>query len=428
MKQASIGARLVQGGRDYVLAVRAFSHNARMYLLAATFLSVAMAVHAVLYNLYLLTLKYDEIMVGQVSAATALGVALGGPPAGLLYDAWGGKRTFTLATAAIALTMALRSLAVTPFWLLAWAFLNGLASALFFVSIFPFITGQSSPRERSHLYSMNTVVWAGFGMVGSLLGGYLPGFFAFGQASSGALAPQRASLLVAAGLGLLAVWPLASVRLVAQTPSQKGATGQERGNGRDWPAIGKGGLVMFGLGLITGLTSPFYNVYFARIFQAGSELVGNLFTLSQFMMLLASLMLPFLVHRWGLVQGPILVAMAAAPLTLAMGLPLPLVVVPAFLLSVGLARLMDTPLQNLLMEAVHPSDRGTMSGVRLITNYGAQALAGWLGGQLIVGYGYFSLFAAAAAITLAVALLVWTLFHSRESTLETVAASRKAEG
>src|SRR5690242_14711092 len=119
MKTPQIWNHLMHEVRDYASAVSLFSHNARMYLVASSLLSTAVAVHTVLYNLYLLDLRYDEALVGQVNGLAALGVALGGLPAGMLYNRWRGRRCFLLATAGIGLSMALRSVVVSPWALLA---------------------------------------------------------------------------------------------------------------------------------------------------------------------------------------------------------------------------------------------------------------------------------------------------------------------
>jgi MFS family permease len=108
------------------------------------------------------------------------------------------------------------------------------------------------------------------------------------------------------------------------------------------------------------------------------------------------------------------------PFTLVMGLQLPIVVVAiGFLFRVGLESLSSTPLMNLLMEIVSPGDRGAMSGVRLVTSYGAQAVAGAVGGWLVVSGGYPWLFGIAAICQLLAGLSVWVLFRRREAALET---------
>ena len=112
--------------------------------------------------------------------------------------------------------------------------------------------------------------------------------------------------------------------------------------------------------------------------------------------------------------------MINAPFILAVGLPLPFGLISfLFLFSAGMERLGEAPLMNLVMEAVPPNDRGAMSGIRLISSYGAQALAGALGGWLIIRIGYSGLFTTAAGIQTLAAGAIWYFFRSRRQNLET---------
>jgi MFS family permease len=404
--------------RHYALSFVQISHNARMYLLASMLLAFGMGVQAVLYNLYLFQLGYREDVVGQVAGAVALGVAVGGLPAGLFYDRFGGKVAFSVAVITTALSLALRAVSTQLAWLLAGAALYGLANSIFFVSIFPFITEQSTARERSHLYGMNAAVWTAFMVVGSFVSGYLLRVWVQLWPGLQVIDAQRITLLGAAVLGIAAIVPIALIRLTSVNREAHKSRGllSSRASGR---SIASGALVLTLFGLVLGLVQPFYNTYFSRIFSLDTEAIGTLISLSQMMSLVSAVLVPVAVRRWGLVIGPTFIALLGTPLTLMMGLRLPLAIIAvAFLFRVGLESLSSTPLMNLLMEIVSPADRGVMSGVRLVTSYGAQAVAGAIGGWLVVGSGYGWLFGIAAVCQLLAGCSIWLLFRRREQTLE----------
>jgi len=393
-----------------------------MYLLASMLMAVGMAIQQVLYNLYLVELGFTEDFIGQVAAAVALGVALGGIPSGLLYDRLSGRFTFPVATLGIVLSMVMRSLIVQPEWLIFWAVMNGIANSVYFVSIFPFITGHSSTHERAHLYGANIAVWTGFMMLGSFLAGFLPGIWSTLWNGTDVIQQHRMSLLTAAAVGVLATFPFLRIR-----PSDMLPTSRRRKilpSSESKSSIIYGAIVLFLVGMVIGLTTPFYNVYFKRIFAAQDTIIGALFSLSQVMGLLSAFFLPYIVRRWGLVLGPSLVLIINAPFILAVGLPLPFTLISLlFLFSSGMERLGEAPLMNLVMEAVPPDDRGAMSGIRLISSYGAQALAGALGGWLIIRIGYSGLFTSAAGIQALAAGGIWLLFRSKRQNLETTHAA-----
>lgn len=416
--QPPLYLRAIQELRDYGSSLKSFNHNARLYLVASMLMAVSMAIQNVLYNLYLIQLGYNEDFVGQTAAAVSLGVALGGMPAGLLYDRFGGKVTFRLATVGIVISMIMRVMFETPTWLILWAGANGIAFAIYFVTIFPFITSQSSPKERSHLYGANMAVWTAFMMLGSFIAGFLPSIWQSITELNTTLDAQRLSLIAGATISILAIIPFSFIKIDGLF--------QSRGRRRLLPSSGsnrailRGIFVLFFVGIVIGLTTPFYNVYFKRIFEIDDALIGTLISLSHLMGLFSAFLLPFIVRRWGLIVGPTLILGLNAPFILIVGLPIPLFYISiAFLFSTGMERLGEAPLMNLVMEVVHAKDRGSMSGIRLISSYGAQALAGVIGGWLVVNTGYQWLFGLAAGVQILAASAVYLLFRTERASLET---------
>jgi MFS family permease len=411
--------RFQNAAREYWASLAKISHNARMYLLAAIFMAIALGIQLVLFNLYLLEIGFNEDVIGQIAALIALGVAIGGLPAGIIYDRFGGKLSFLAATIGIMLTMALMAATYDSAALSVLAFIHGLANSIFFVSIFPYITDQSTQEERSYLYGLNLAIWSGFRVVGTFVAGYLPLLWMEAFPSQASVGQLQTSLVFAALLGFIALVPLTRIQ---RTPTKNSVW--------DWrslipsvdsrSAILRSAVILTMSGIVIGLTQPFYNVYFKRVFEADTALIGNIFALSEMTALISALLVPYLVTRWGLVLGPTLAISLASPLTIMMGLPvaLPLIAI-LFLTKVGLQWLGNTPLMNLVMEVVAPEDRGTVSGVRLVTNYGAQSIAGILGGWIVIQAGYTWLFATAGIIQLIFGGSIWLLFHSKEGSLET---------
>ena len=396
--------------RAHCTAIAAYSRDARMYLLASMFMAVSIAIQNVLYNLYLYELGLDERVIGQVAGAVAAGIALGGIPAGLLYDRFGGRFAFRLSTAAIALCMVLRVITTHPNMLVFWAAANGLAFSVYYVSIFPFITSSSQPRERPYLYASNLAVWTALMVVGSLVSGHIVELLASVLPNAAAIVHHRFALLSGAMIAVLAILPLS--RMGNQNTRSDGARRGLLPSARSGCAIARGAVVLVLMGLVVGLTSPFYNIYFKRVFGASEVLIGSLFSLSQLVALLSAFVLPYVIRRWGLVRSPSIILALTAPFLIAVGLEVPLAfVAAAFLVTAGMERLAEAPIMNLVMEAVEPTDRGAMSGIRLVCTYSSQAIAGAVGGWIVVDLGYSSLFVLAAGVVLLAACGLWFLFH-----------------
>jgi MFS family permease len=405
---------------EYIQSFRIFSGNARLYLFATVFVAAGMAIQNVIYNLYIIQMGFNEQLVGQVVSATALGVALSGIPAGLLHNRVDSRVRFGFSAFSMALVMAVRGLSHTPFWLIFWAAANGVASSVYFVSIFPFLTEQSSQKERPHLFGSNMAVWTGFTMVGSFLAGQLPGLWKSFLPGWADVSYLQYSLFTAAGIALIGFVPFLFSK--SQPVSFKVEVKRRflpPSESRE--AMLSGALVLGLTGLVIGLVNPFMNVYFKKIFMISTPLIGIIFSLSQFMGLLSALIAPLLVQRFGLTRTPIFLMWLNVFFLISMGLPIPFLGIAfSFLFSVGIERMGDVPLMNLVMVTVSPSDRGSMSGLRLITNYGAQALAGLLASVLIRQAGYLSLFAVAAGVNFLAGLMIWKSFHRRSRLAGTV--------
>ncbi len=408
---------------NYQNAARLFHPNAKKYLLSSLLVGIYIAIYNVLYNLYLVNLGFGENVIGDIIGAYALGTSLGGIPASIFYSRRGGKFNFAISVLLMCLTLILRATIITRIWLILLAVLGGLANSFYFVSIFPYISTQSTPEERSYLFGSNMAVWTGSAILGSFLAGQLPGLVQLHPAVATAVTAKRIALLIAAGLVLFALIPILRMR----TSQDQNQDGQTAAPGLAKPKFVQNWSIIFLLavmlgisGLAVGLTIPFINIFFSNALQLSDAIIGTIYSLSQFGALVSALFVPLVVKRFGLIKGPSLLYGGNAFFLLLMGFSLSaLAIVASYLVSVSLERLADAPLQNMVMEMVPTQDRGAMSGVRLLTNYGVQAISGVVGGRILFHLGYSSLFFIAAGINLITGAVIWVLFNKRQEELET---------
>ena len=76
---------------EYLSRLRLFRPNARLYLLTVLVTGIAMGVYRLIFNFYVLSLGYDEALLGNlitVNQFTALALAL---PMGFVVDRFGRK-------------------------------------------------------------------------------------------------------------------------------------------------------------------------------------------------------------------------------------------------------------------------------------------------------------------------------------------------
>ena len=99
--KAAAGERIGSVLRTYLARVRAFSPNARKYLMGIMIYGAATGVYQLLFNFYVLSLGYNEAVLGNLvtaRSATTLIVAL---PVGYLADRIGRKLALIIGQGAV---------------------------------------------------------------------------------------------------------------------------------------------------------------------------------------------------------------------------------------------------------------------------------------------------------------------------------------
>ena len=160
--------------QEYLSNLRAFKPNARFYLVSVLLTGATMGGYRLLFNFYVLSLGYDEGLLGNLittSNMTALLVAL---PMGYLVDLIGRKRSLLLRT--LILSMAVVVMAVWPsaliFFVMNIAF--GFAMSIGSVVTGPFMMENSEEQERAYLFSFASGIQMAAMSIGNWVGGYLP--------------------------------------------------------------------------------------------------------------------------------------------------------------------------------------------------------------------------------------------------------------
>ncbi|MBV9228954.1 MAG: MFS transporter, partial [Chloroflexi bacterium] len=159
---------------EYIQEFGRFQRNARLYLISNALGGVTVGIILVLYNLYLVSLGYGADFIGLVLFVGTVGAGIAIFPAGECVDRFGGKAILIWSSLLIAVAGAGQMLFRQPLPLLVSAFVAGIGAAFVLVVNAPFLTANSTPAERSLLFSFNIVVGLITTVLGELLGGALP--------------------------------------------------------------------------------------------------------------------------------------------------------------------------------------------------------------------------------------------------------------
>jgi len=376
--------------REYAVKVRTFSRNARLYLLNVVIVGAAMGVFRLLFNFYVLSLGYDQALLGRlitISSMTALLVAL---PMGYLADILGRKISLLLSGALMSASIMAIVLWPSEGMLYGMNIVSGIGQSLAAVTMAPFLMENSGDNERTYLFSFSSGLQMAMASVGNWIGGYLPTWIGTSrgvpsissEAYAGAL--MVVSLTVAVGL-----IPLAMLRTPRLQRTEKSIFAPISFASKNPALLGKLVLPILVTSIGAGLIMPFMNVFFRQVHHQPDPVIGSLFAWGSLAMGLGLLLAAPLADRMGKIQLVVVTQSLSIPFLIILGFS-PIFWMSAMAYYVRLALMnMSTPIyQTFVMEHVGPSSRATVASlVSMAWNFG-WAFSPTISGYLQVQYGF----------------------------------------
>jgi MFS family permease len=420
---ASLGRNI----KDYTDHLVAFRPNARLYLVYAIVSGVAIGIFRLLFNFYILSLGFDEKLLGNLvttSSLTALVVAL---PMGYLADILG--RKLSLIISAVFVSIAIGMMVIWPVTSILYAMniLSGVAQSLAGVTMGPFLMENSSERERTYLFSFSSGIQMVSASVGNWIGGYLPSWVA-GSRSVGVESSQAygGSILVVSIALAISILPLILIKMpplahgdrTVFAPFSYAAKNPKKLTQLILPML----ITSFGAGLIM----PFMNVFFRLQYHQSDQVIGVLFAWGSLAMGLGLLVAPPLADRLGKIQIVVITQGLSIPFLILLGFsPLFWVSAIAYYIRVALMNMSSPVYQTFVMEQVEPSSRAMVASlVSMSWNFG-WAISPTISGILQVRYGFGPPFLG-TIILYAISVFLYWFFWWRKSASREVAASEIA--
>ncbi|MGH2515340.1 MAG: MFS transporter [Ktedonobacterales bacterium] len=435
--------------RGYLNRFRALRRNARLYLLSNTLQATTAGAIAVLYTLFLASLGYSTQFIGAVLVIGTIGGGLGILPAAPLARRLGWRAMLLWSDMIGGVAIAVQLFVPTPPVIVVTTLGAGASVAIFLVVNAPFLAANSTPSERTALFGLNNALGYLAAVIGSLLGGFLPAWFALtAVAQSGILEALRPllvanpqarayqlALLATGALALPSIFPVLLLRdepaevnvseaatapivVTAPAPRVPPATAwrrQVRAWGAGAQAVGRGVIGRFSLtqalvGLGAGIFLQYINLYIVNTLGASTAYYGSLTAALTVLLAVAGLVSVPLAERYGKVRIAIIAQIASLPFLVALGVfPFLWIVSGAYLVRGFLMNITSPPLQTYLMESVHARSQVIASEVYNASFQIAFAAGSGIGGWLIPLAGARLPFFVAAAFyaSSAVLLIVW---------------------
>ncbi|MCR4428414.1 MAG: MFS transporter [Caldiserica bacterium] len=398
-----------------------FSRNAWLFIASGVFGGLGGMIFSLLMNLYLSSIGLSKETIALVNSSLSLAEGLLAIPMAFLYDRMPRKFSLFFFTALQGVVGLFFLLTSSPLFLSLSAFLLGGTFTVFLVLTSPFLVENSSPKERTTLFSFVYALNWLMGMAGNALGGYLPTLFRnlFGLTSE----PEsmRWALGFAAILIGLSALPFLFLkpyehRVPKTTPPFPGPGSPETSREPPWykRAEGKFLLALVTLTLGSGLFVSYFNLFF-QTKGFSTEAIGLTFTIGSAVTVVATSIGPFLASRLGKIGAVCVTQVLSVPFFLLLAFSSnPRILASSFVFRQAFAN-MGGPLQdNFAMEIVSPKRRAVFASYISSIRSLSFAFMGPIAGVVMARFGFSPLFLIAAFLYFLSAVLFWAFFHGKE--------------
>lgn len=410
---------------EYATRVRAFQPNARFYLLNVIVSGAAMGVFRLLFNFYVLSLGYDEALLGNLITTTSLTALLAALPMGYLVDIIGRKRALVASGA-----LSSGAILVAVLWpgeavFYAMNVCSGLGQSLAAVTNAPFLMENSSEKERTYLFSFSSGLQMAMASVGNWVGGYLPTWVAEVRGVAPTSGPAYAGALFITGLALAAgLIPLAFLRVRRLARGQRAVFAPLTYAARNPALLTRLILPMLVTSIGAGLIMPFMNVFFRVAHNQPDPVIGALFAWGSLAMGIGLLLAPPLADRMGKIQFVVITQALSIPFLVMLGFaPLFWLSAASYYFRLALMNMSTPVYQTFVMEQVEESARAMVASlVSMAWNFG-WAFSPTISGWFQVRYGFGPPFLGTIFLYIIAIYLYWAYFWKGRRTAQPEVAS-----
>lgn len=367
---------------------------------------------AVLFNLYLQRLGMGPEAIGLLLGVGPFIGAIGSIPAAMIGARMGNRQAMNLGVIIIIITFILLlsagflPTALQVGWITIWWMAFALANSLVNINGAPWIMAVAAPEERASAFTAQMVLLSLGGFVGSLVAGILPGIIAKLTGIDSDSATAYWITLWLTPITFIGGYYL--LRITKPMPPIKMAATTHQSAGIPYLTLIFVGILIFLQVSGESLIRPFYNLYLDSDVGMPLERIGLVFGIAQVLPVVVILLAPLILARWGATRAMIAISFANALCFLVMAFILAWLAASAsYIAFLSIASIANVVRTVFSQESV---DARWRTAVSTVTNIGivlSQALFTALGGFLIAGYGYRSLFLSGAVMALITALIAW---------------------
>ncbi len=411
-KQNTKAPRMFRVLGEYSSQVRAFSPNARFYLLNVILTGAVMGGFRLIFNFYVLSLGFDEALLGNLITTSSFVALIAALPMGYLADIIGRKGSLVLSGALLSLSILTMALWQTETSFYSMNVLSGIAQSLAGVTMSPFLMENSNEKERTYLFSFGQGLQMTMASVGNWIGGYLPTWMGNAKSVVATSSTAYGDSVLIIGIGAaLAIIPLIFLTSPKLTHSQRAIFAPFQYAAKNPMLLTKLILPMLLTSLGAGLVMPFMNVFFREFHHQPDPVIGTLFAWGSLAMGIGLLIAPPLAERTGKIQLVVITQALSIPFLILLGFsPIFWVGAATYYIRLALMNMSSPVYQTFIMEHVEPSARATVASLTSMAwNFG-WAFSPTISGWLQVRYGFGPSFMGTIILYTLSVIMYWAFF------------------
>jgi MFS family permease len=406
---------LTAGLKEYQSKVKLFRPNARLYLTNVVITGAAFGIFRLLFNFYLLSLGYDEALLGNLVTASSLSALIMALPMGYLADLLGRKTSLLISGTMMA--FAILSMVIWPFTAVFYTanIFFGIAQSLAAVTMAPFLMENSDQEERTYLFSFGSGLQMASASVGNWIGGYLPTWMAGARMVEPTSSVAYGSALMVVGImTLVSLVPLALLKTPKMKRAERSVFAPLGYAAKNPGKLSRLILPMLLTSIGAGLIMPFMNVFFRQVYNQPDPVIGTLFAWGSLAMGLGLLAAPPLADRMGKIQLVVITQGLSIPFLVMLGFaPWFWLSASAYYVRVALMNMSSPVYQTYVMEHVEESARATVASlVSMAWNFG-WAFSPTISGWMQVNYGFGPPYIGTIILYTISVYLYWAFFWSK---------------
>jgi len=404
--------------KTYWNRITSFHWNARMYLIHTIIFGAALGVRRLLFNFFVLSLGYDEALLGSLITVNNLTALISALPMGYLADRLGRKKSLIGSAVLVSISIVVMVIFPSPSMFMLTNFIMGLGMSLSSVTMGPFLMENSGEKERTYLFSFSSGLNTAAGFVGNWVGGYLPGWMgAYLLVNALSAEAYGSAMIVIAVISVAGIIPLILFKPQKLEPGERSSIASLEYIKEHAGQFSKLVIPMLITSIGAGLIMPFMNVFFRNVHMQSDSQIGVLFAWGSLAMGIGLLIAPVLADRFGKIQIVVITQAMSIPFLFLLGFsPWYWLSAFAYFFRLALMNMSGPVYQTFVMEEVEPKARATVASLVSMASSFGWAFSPMISGWIQVKYGFQPAFGLTLIIYVISIYFYWKFFLRGKTT------------